>query len=192
MTDNAPQATTLPFSTPLRVSELAARKPTRFSLTPDAEGCAALAGRLGIEAVRKLSLTGELRPFGRGDFAMQAELGATVVQPCVVTSAPVTTRIDEVVNRRFLADMEQPTEAEAEMPEDDEAEPLPDVIDLAEVLAEALALALPAYPRAAGAELGEAVFAAPGTAPMRDADTRPFATLAGLRDQLAKGKDGKD
>ena len=32
------------------------------------------------------------------------------------------------------------------MPEDDAIEPLPETLDLGEVLAEALALALPAYP----------------------------------------------
>jgi uncharacterized metal-binding protein YceD (DUF177 family) len=66
------------------------------------------------------------------------------------------------------------------MPEDDSTEPLPEIIDLTEVLREALALALPLYPRAPGAELGEAVFAAPGAAPIRDADLRPFAALASL------------
>jgi len=38
-------------------------------------------------------------------------------------------------------------------------------------------------------ELGEAVFAAPGTAPLRDEDTRPFAGLAGLRAALDNDTD---
>ena len=49
---------------------------------------------------------------------------------------------------------------EVEMPEDDTVEPMPEVIDLAEVAAEALALALPLYPRAPGADFGQAVHAA--------------------------------
>ena len=76
------------------------------------------------------------------------------------------------------------------MPEDDTAEPLPEVIDLTEVTREALALALPLYPRAPGAELGEAVFAAPGTAPIRDEDLKPFAGLAALKAKLEPGGDG--
>ena len=70
------------------------------------------------------------------------------------------------------------------MPDDDTIEPLPDVIDLGAVLAEALALNLPLYPRADGAHLDQAVFTEPGKLPMTDEDARPFAGLAGLRDQL--------
>ena len=50
----------------------------------------------------------------------------------------------------------------------------------------ALALALPLYPRAAGVELGEAVFTEPGLAPLREGDLKPFAALAGL---VLKAKD---
>jgi uncharacterized metal-binding protein YceD (DUF177 family) len=75
------------------------------------------------------------------------------------------------------------------VPEDDSAEPMPEAIDLAEVLREALALALPPWPRAPGAELGEAVFAVPGTAPIRDADLKPFAALAKLRGDADPGSD---
>lgn len=72
------------------------------------------------------------------------------------------------------------------MPEDDTLEPIPEVIDLRALAAEELALALPDWPRAPGAELGEAVFAAPDAAPLRDADLRPFAGLQALKDKLEK------
>ena len=45
-------------------------------------------------------------------------------------------------------------------------------------------LTLPEYPRAEGAQLGEAVYTKPGHAPMKDEDARPFAGLASLKDQL--------
>jgi uncharacterized metal-binding protein YceD (DUF177 family) len=63
------------------------------------------------------------------------------------------------------------------------------VIDVSAVMAEALALHLPLYPRAGGADLGEAVFTEPGLAPMRDEDAKPFAGLAGLRDTLTGRSD---
>jgi uncharacterized metal-binding protein YceD (DUF177 family) len=74
-----------------------------------------------------------------------------------VTLTPVRAVIDEPVRRRYVADLPQPDGDEVEMPEDDTLEPMPEVIDLAEVAAEALALALPLYPRAPGAELGSVV-----------------------------------
>jgi uncharacterized metal-binding protein YceD (DUF177 family) len=169
------------------------RAPVAFRLEPDAEARGETARSLGIEAVRKLRFEGEIAPSGRNDWHLRGTLGATVVQPCVVTLSPVTTRIDTQVSRRYLADFVEPEEEEAEMPEDDTEEPLPERLDLAAVMLEALALALPDYPRADGAELGEANFAAAGVAPMTDADAKPLAGLAALRDRLREeGGDGGD
>jgi uncharacterized metal-binding protein YceD (DUF177 family) len=101
----------------------------------------------------------------------------------------VTTRIEEEVERRFRADLPQPAPgAEVEMPEDDALEPLPETLDLSRVLTEALALAVPEYPRAEGASLGEAVFTEPGQAALTDEAAKPLAGLAQLRDRL-KPKD---
>ncbi len=175
-----------PFSHPLRVADLAARKPTRFDLAPDAAARGAMAADLGLSGLEKLNMRGELRPQGRGDWVLEATFGATVTQPCIVTLAPVVTRIEERVLRRYIADMPEPEGEEIEMPEDDSAEPLPAVIDLGAVLTEALALALPLYPRADGAELGTVSQAAPGAEPITDEATRPFAGLAEL---MKKGRD---
>lgn len=176
----------------LRLDDLPNRKPTHFTLAPDAPARAALADALGIVAIRKLRLAGKISPAGKRDWLLEAELGATVVQDCVVTLEPVTTRIQEPVLRRYLAEPPQPGSGEVEMPEDDSIEALPQVLDLAEVMAEALALALPAFPRAPGAELGNAVFADPGVTPLTDEAIKPFAGLAGLRDQLDEGGDDEE
>ena len=78
-----------------------------------------------------------------------------------------------------------PEGEEIEMPEDDSVEPMPDEIDLAEVATEALALALPLYPRAPGAEFADGLHAAEGVTPLSDADLKPFAGLQGLAAKLA-------
>ncbi|MDR5651709.1 YceD family protein [Ruixingdingia sedimenti] len=173
--------TDLPYTHPVRAADLTGRRDRAFDLRPDAAACAAIAATLGINAVADLAFAGHLRPAGRADVMLEARLEATVDQPCVVTLVPVRSRIDVPVARRYVAGMAAPEGAEVEMPEDDTLEPLPEVIDLGAVMVEALALALPDYPRAPGAELGEAVFAAPGVAALRDADLRPFAALARLR-----------
>ncbi|MFM7442780.1 MAG: YceD family protein [Tabrizicola sp.] len=135
---------------------------------------------MGLQAIPSLIMEGEIVPHGREDFRISAHLKGEVVQSCVVTLAPVPGVIDEVVARLYQADFVLPEGDEVEIPADDDAEPLPEVLDLWAVMSESLALALPLYPRAPGAELGEAVFSAPGTAPLRDADLRPFAALASL------------
>ncbi|MCU0907989.1 MAG: DUF177 domain-containing protein [Rhodobacteraceae bacterium] len=162
----------------LRPGDLRVR--VTFDMRPGPDDLARLAADLGLLGLSKVRLSGRASPAG-GGMDLDARLGATVVQPCSVTLAPVTTRIDEPVQRRYRPGLDAPDPgSETEMPEDDSLEPLPDTIDLADVLAEALALALPAFPRAPGAEFGAAVFAAPGVAPLTDADASPFAVLRGL------------
>ena len=167
----------------LRAGDLRRRGPTPFEVVLDAPTRAALARDLGIVSVRSARLQGRVEPSGREDWRLEARLGATVVQACVVTLDPVTTRIEEAVERLYVAHPEEPEEAEVEMA-DESLEPLGAAIDLGALLAEALALALPAYPRAPGAELGEARYAEDGVTPMRDEDARPFAGLAALRGRM--------
>lgn len=181
-------------STPLRVSDLSASRTNGFDLRPETEARAAIAEALDITGLRKLRFQGAIIADGGQDWRLDATLGATVVQPCVVTLAPVTTRLDLEISRRYMVTPPEPEigeDGEALMPEDDTIEPLGPVIDPAAVMIEALALNLPLYPRASGADLGEAVFAGPGVAPMRDEDARPFAGLAGLRKALGE-KDPDD
>ena len=174
-------------STAFRVANLPQNSATAFDIQPGADALAALARELGLTGLRKLRFTGELRARGKRDWQLKARLGATVIQDCVVTLEPVTTRIDQDIERIYLARFEEPEETEVEMPEDERSEPLGTHIDPATVMVEALALHIPAYPRKDGAELGEAVFAEDGVTPMRDEDTRPFAGLAALRGQLEPG-----
>ena len=170
--------------TQFRMADLATRKATTFDVVPDAATRTALAAELGIVDIRKLRLTGQIAPQGGKDWHLTAALGATVVQDCVVTLDPVVTRIDDPITRTYVANFEEPDAAEAEMPEDDTVEPIPAVLDLEALLSEALSLALPPFPRVAGAELGSVQFAAEGTAPMTDDDAKPFAGLGALKAAL--------
>jgi uncharacterized metal-binding protein YceD (DUF177 family) len=170
--------------TALRVADLSQNASTRFDLRPDAGALRALAKDLGVSAIRKLRFEGEVAARGRKDWLLTARLGATVVQPCVVTLDPVTTRIETEVRRLYLAEMPDADADEIEMPEDDTIDQLGQVIDPGDVMVEALLLALPLYPRKNGVGLDEAVFSEPGVKPMRDEDARPFAGLASLRDSL--------
>ncbi len=170
----------------MRLADLATRKPTTFLLTPTADERRAIADALGITGIKKLRFEGELAPQDRKDWALKAELGATVVQDCVVTLDPVTTRIDEPVTRQYVADIPQIEASEVEMLVDETVEDLPETLDIAQVMIEALSLALPTYPRVAGADLSEAVFTQPGATPMSDDDAKPFAGLGALRESLEK------
>jgi uncharacterized metal-binding protein YceD (DUF177 family) len=182
-------AATPPSDTSLRVAALSQKAPTTFALRPAAPELAELATALELTGLRKLAFEGTLEPLGARDWHLKARLGATVVQPCVVTLDPVSTRIDIDVMRTFLRDYTDIDAPEVEMPEDDSVEPLGAWIDPAVVMQEELALALPAYPRAANAEAGTIRVTEPGKKPMSDEEARPFAGLAALKEQLGGNDD---
>jgi uncharacterized metal-binding protein YceD (DUF177 family) len=161
------------------------RRPLPFDFAPDEREAAALARLLDARSVRKMRFQGELRPEGAG-FALEGRLGATVVQTCVVTLEPVTSRIDAAVRRRFLPADAPAREVEVGLDDDDEIEPLADRIDLGMVAMEALALALPAYPRHPDAAL-EASAAPEGEAEAGEQEgEHPFASLAAYRERLRR------
>ncbi|SNR54159.1 DUF177 domain-containing protein [Paracoccus sediminis] len=168
----------LPPSERLRVAHLNPRAPTVFDLTPDADRCAAIAAELGISALSRLTFSGEIRAESGDGWALSGRLRARVTQPCVVTLKPVKTTLDEAVARHYSPHLATPEGDEVEMP-DDTLEPLGQFIDLAAVMIEELALALPPYPRADGAE-----FEAAPEVPAPDT-RRPFEGL----DKLLRHRD---
>ncbi|MRU13965.1 DUF177 domain-containing protein [Roseovarius sp. A21] len=173
-------------TTVLRVSDLSQSKPHRFSLRPDRPAMEAIASQLSLTGLRKLSFSGELRPDRGRDWRLEGTLGATVTQPCVVSLEPVTTRLDVQVTRRFLDEMPHETASaeEIEMAEDETIDPLGSRIDLEAVMIEALALALPDYPRKEDNAPVEAEFTPPGARPIEEERQKPFAGLADLKKKL--------
>jgi uncharacterized metal-binding protein YceD (DUF177 family) len=179
--------------TRFRTGGLSPRKPTRFSYRPDASERADLAAGLNLITLHALDLTGEIRPSGRDELVLEATLTARADQPCSVTLVPVPANITESVRRRYVAGLDEPEGEEIEMPEDDSLEPMPEVIDLAEIASEALALALPLYPRAPGVEFAQTLHASDDVTPLTDAELKPFAGLQDLAAKLAaKEKPGSE
>ncbi len=174
----------------LRLAALRGSGPQDFRLEPDKDRRDAIAAELDLLGLRKVRFEGRLQPEGRADWRLEGKLGATVVQPCVATLAPVTTRIEAEVTRTYMADPPPIPEAEeVEVPEDDSVEALPSVLDLGALLVEELALNLPLYPHAEGVEPVEEELTPPGAEPITEEEVKPFAGLAALRDQMNKDED---
>lgn len=172
----------------LRVTDLNARGATDFALTAGGTLRKEIAKQLDLVDLRKIRFTGKIMPSGEADWRLTGGLGATVVQPCVVTLAPVVTRIETPVTRQFIANLKysDDPEEEIEVLPGEDSEPLGSHIDLVSVMVEALSLALPLYPKAEGADLESSVFTEEGKTPMSDEAARPFAALSALRDKLGK------
>jgi len=117
---------------------------------------AALARRFGILRLDAVAADATLTPAGRA-IRVAGRFDADVVQACVVTLEPVATHVSEVFSVLFERDA---TVAAADRvhlidPDEEDIDILTgSTIDLGEVVAEQLALALPAYPRKPGAEFG--------------------------------------
>ena len=75
-----------------------------FEYTPSADDMQKMKEALGLSALKKLRFQGTLTPGPGRDWTLDAQLGATVIQPCRVTLLPVTTRIDCLLYTSDAAD----------------------------------------------------------------------------------------
>jgi uncharacterized metal-binding protein YceD (DUF177 family) len=162
----------------IRLDDSRNRKTRHLTYAPTEGEIERLKAEFQLLGLKKAQMSAELIPKGRGDWLLKGQLGASVVQPCVVTLAPVPTRIDAKFERLFVTEMPDLSPGEeSEMPEDDRLEPRPAVLDLSVVFAEVLALELPEWPRAPGAEL-------PPSVQDTDEKPNPFAVLQALKSKL--------
>ncbi|MGL4965073.1 MAG: YceD family protein [Inquilinus sp.] len=142
----------------------------------------ALARRFDLLALDELKARFTLTA-GRGDtVVVTGTMTAAVVQRCVVTLDPVPAAVEDEIEAVF-ADTAGRDEAEVEVdPVAAEIEPLVDHrIDLGELAAQHLSLALDPYPRSPGAP--EAAAEPPEDEPET---RRPFAVLKGGGDDKAE------
>lgn len=170
----------------VNLERLPARKSFSFEVNLAPNEREELRRELGLEGLRKLRFRGTLTPKDAGDWLLRAEMGATAVQKCGISLEPVVTRIDEIVERLYMANIpEQNLDVESEITIDDRIEPLPQMLHLLVLLRESLSLSLPSFPRAPGAIAAPYVTTKPGLTPLSDADLKPFAALAELKAKLA-------
>ena len=175
-----------PMQHPLEVATLSRAIETSFDLQPDRAMLDRIAGYLGLESLNALRFKGQIQPRRKENWRVEARLTATLEQACVITLAPVPEKIDEQIIRELIPahQIRETAEPEIELDAEDGPDTFEDQIDIAAIALEQLALALETYPRAQGAELKSDNFSAPGIAPLTDADLKPFAKLAALKEQL--------
>jgi len=139
----------------------------------------ALARRFGLLALDRLTASLRIRRVGRSVVRLDGDYVAEVTQSCVVTLAPVRSRIVDSFTQLYAppgkaVEAEVVIDAEAEDP----AETLHgEILDLGEAVAQQLAVAIDPYPRAPDARLEAG-------GPEDEAEaTSPFAALAALKRQ---------
>lgn len=148
---------------------------------------AALARRFSLNALDRLVATVRLsRQAGGKMIAVHGRLAADVVQTCVVSLEPVASVVEDEFSARFTtgpvktAFTETPEGRAVDInPEEDEDEPEPvldGVIDVGEIVAQHLSLALDPYPRAPGV-----TFEYQDETEAGQDNVNPFAVLERLR-----------
>jgi hypothetical protein len=141
-----------------------------------------LAGRFRLVAIDQLTASITLARRA-GILHADGQVTADVVQSCVVTGEPLPAHVDAPFAVRYVPDALSPSgEEEVELSEGD-CDTLPlesGRIDLGELAAETVALALDPYPRSPGAALGNQAMTG-------DDDAGPFAALRALKDRLESG-----
>lgn len=155
--------------------------PTGASLDIDASEPEreALKRRFGVLALPELAASVTVRPEGSGRWLVEGHLRAMVVQACGITLEPVEQSIDEDFVLRFSREAEEVDRDTGELIVGSEAaEPLEgDSLDLGEIVADQLGLAIDPFPRKPGAQLTDIL---PAQAARSDSDS-PFAPLAALK-----------
>ena len=144
---------------------------------------AALARRFDLLALDGLTANARLRMQPTDQLRLSVTFVADVLQSCVVTLESVATHLSERFEVVYAPESESDRDVEAvvDVNEEDPPEPLPGgQIDVGEMIAQHLAMAIDPYPRSAGAELGgeHAGDAAPSE---QGADENPFAALQRLK-----------
>ena len=155
---------------------------SEIDVVADAAELAALARRFDLIALEALTAEVRVRLTMTGDLEVSGRLAATVVQRCVVTLEPVTGVLSDSFALRFsreFSPQEEVVDADTVL-----VEPWPgDTVDVGEIVAQHLALALDPYPRAPGADAAKAAAAANGG--LNQGGEGPFAALKAIRDKLA-------
>jgi uncharacterized metal-binding protein YceD (DUF177 family) len=178
------------FSRPVRVDELGPGG-RHYDIAANSEERQQLARRLGVLALDRLVAEATLKCIPGGRFVrMEGRFEADVNQTCVVTLEPVAAHIEESFTIVFDRDLEASRPADVhdvDVAFDDEmedVEPLKGaVIDIGEMTAQQLSLALDPYPRREGARLSPA--ASTDATPEETGKNRPFSNLS----NMLKGKD---
>lgn len=178
MTRNA--APPAEFSRPIAADQIGPQETERSISANEAER-ARLAERFGLLALDRLTASLRLTRGRAGLVNVRGELEADVVQACVVTLEPVRSELRERFTVVFGAIRPVPDgEVVIGLDEEDPAEELTDGrIDLGEVVAQQLAVALDPYPRAPGAD--DRFEPSEREESAAKGENTPFSALEGLR-----------
>ncbi len=164
-------------------AETISETPRRIEIEADGDERRRLAGRFRLKALDRLAADIAIMRKA-GIIHVEGVLEASVVQACVVTDEPLPAQVSTPFFVRYVPDAyAHAPDEELELSEAD-CDTLPlegHQIDLGELAAETLALAIDPFPRSKGADQAMRESGTGG-----EMDAGPFAGLKALKDKLEK------
>ncbi len=143
------------FSRPVEIDKIGKDGLTE-DIAAEPEELAALAERMKLPAIRELKAHLELAPWKKGRIRVRGHFTAVVDQECVRTLDVFTSEVGEPVERIYIkpefvaaGEMKEDADFDAEAPDAPDII-VDDVIDIGELVAESLALALDPWPKKPG------------------------------------------
>ena len=160
----------------IRVERIHSDSCNCFKFIASEEERQSLATRFQFLDVQSLSAELTIFKSARDCWDVRGKLSGVVVQACCSTGVPVSETVDFLIEERYVGTIDTKEEVEVHM---DEAEPLEsEAINIGELLAQSLAIAVTPWPRA---------LEAPETYTSgEELPNHPFAGLAALKRQPPK------
>ncbi len=168
------------FARPQRIDTIGG-EPRTVEIAADETERTALAKRFDLLGIDRLTGTFTIRRDAAG-ILVEGRVAAALSQACSITGDPLPATIDEPVVLRFVPE-DEAGQDEVELGDQD-IDVIPydgGAIDLGEVAAETMALALDPFPRGPNAE---AALKQAGV--LSEEEAGPFGALAALKEKLGK------
>lgn len=168
------------FSRRLAIDDIA-RDGSVVTLEATADERRRLAERFGLLALDRLTATLTVtRGLSGIPIRVQGRLSASVVQECVVSLEPVSSEINEIIDVEYVPMADDGDSEGFSLDEPEPPEALDgDSLELGELVAQHMSLALDPYPRKEGAKPPE--WESGGAEDGENVAENPFSVLAGLR-----------
>ncbi len=170
----------------IKFSNLNTTKNNSFRWQSDAINNSKIAEQLSIISVEKIDFKGKIIAQGKNKWLLTGNLGATVIQKCVVTLKAIKCRVDEKIKRIYIPiedipSVEKDDGRDVYLELDENLEPLNKSLDLSLIAQEILALSLPDYPRSNNTDYVSISLGEDEKITDRDNEQNPFAILSTLK-----------
>ena len=133
---------------------------------------------LKLKRLLSFSFKGQIIQAKKKRYELHASLKATMIQNCIITCKPVKTLIEEEIERHYSEEVLGKNSEDLSLDVDaEDIEPIFKELNIGAVVAEALALRIPDYPRKKNVKFEGVTITNTGLEPLDNTSSNPFSVL---------------